>query len=460
MTQSYDEFLARKAINAPVRGLKKIPPLNPAMFPHQQDSCAYLLGVGCGAAFLDTGLGKALLALEFGRVVVESTNKPFLMLAPLAVGAQHVRESARFGIESRTIRTMDDVGPGINIANYERLHLLDRHAFGGIALDESSIIKSFTGKTTRALMAFAADMPFRLCATATPAPNDHMELGQHAQFLGVMDSSEMLARWFIADQSEMGRYRLKRHGVAPFWSWVASWARCCAKPSDMGYSDDGFILPPLNIHRHSVDADLMQGAEDGSMFRTPDTSATSIHKEKRITAPLRAERVAEIVARQPNESWVIWVDTDYDADEIRKRIPEAIEVRGSMPLEKKEDYLVAFSEGRERVLLTKPKIAGFGLNWQHCANTVFGGISFSYEAYYQAIRRFYRFGQKREVNCHVVLADTEEVIWQSIQRKAKDHEEMKAEMVKAMSRDVITRSVRMNYQPKTTVKLPGFLGAA
>lgn len=458
--KTYEAFLASKAIAAPARGMKNIPPLHPSMFPHQRETTAFLLEAGSGAAFLDTGMGKSLVELEYARQVSESANGAFLMLAPLAVGAQHVREARKFGMEARTIKTMDDVRQGINIANYERIHLLNPSTFCGIALDESSVLKSFTGKTTRKLMEFAKAMQFRLCATATPAPNDYMELGQHCQFLGVMDSSEMLARWFIADQREMGKYRLKRYGVRPFWSWVASWARCLAKPSDLGYSDDGFILPPLNIQRHSVEVDLMAGADDGALFRTPDTSATGMHKEKRITAGKRAERVAEIVAGKPNEAWVIWVDTDYDAAEITKRIPEAVEVHGRLDVDRKEELLVAFSEGKERILLTKPKIAGFGLNWQHCHNTAFGGISFSYEAYYQAVRRFYRFGQNNEVNVHIVLAETEEAIWQTIQRKAKEHEEMKREMVLAMSRETITKQVKQGYAPKMEAKLPKWLRAA
>lgn len=456
---TYEEFLARKSRRAVPKGIDREVDVSPRMFDYQADTTRFLLQAGSGAAFLDTGMGKSFIELEWARIVREKTNKPVLMLAPLAVGPQHVREAERWGIEDvRSVKTQDDIRQGINVANYERLHLFDPSAFGGIVLDESSIIKNYTGKTTRALMAFADSMDFRLCATATPAPNDHMELGQHSQFLGAMDSSEMLARWFIADQSEMGRYRLKRHGIKPFWSWVASWARCLTKPSDLGYSDAGFQLPTLNIIKHSVDVDICANT-DGQLFRRVDASATAIHKEKRLTSGQRADRVAEIVAGHPNEPCVVWVETDYDADSVMARIPGAVEVRGSMSPEQKEERLNDFSLGNTRVLVTKPRVAGYGLNWQHCALTVFAGLSFSYEQFYQATRRFWRYGQQRTVDCHVVMAETEEMIWQNIQRKAADHEAMKSEMAEAMRREVISKTVKNVYQPTKSARIPIWIAA-
>lgn len=454
---NYDAFLAGKAVKAPMAGISFDADLSGHLFSHQKDVTLFLLKAGRGAAFLDTGMGKTAVELEYGRQIVELENRPVLLLAPLAVGKQHEREAARFDTDAKVIRDPSEIdGARIYITNYERLHLFDRHAFAGVILDESSIVKSFTGKTTRALMDFAQDMRWRLAATATPAPNDHMELGQHSQFLGAMDSSEMLARWFIADQTEMGRYRLKRYGVKPFWSWVASWARCVGKPSDLGYSDDGFVLPPLNIHRHVVDTDLTAGAE-GLLFRIPDTSATAIHKEKRLTAADRAAKIAELVNAEPNEAWMVWVETDYDADAIMALLPDAIEVRGSMKAEVKEERLDAFTRGQIRVLVSKPSIAGFGLNWQHCARTAFVGLSFSYEMFYQAVRRFWRFGQKRPVECHIAMAETETSIWQTIQRKRDDHEAMKREMFDAMRREVLTKTVKHAYEPRLQAKLPTWL---
>lgn len=455
---TYEALLAAKSIAAPVRGIENVPPLNPAMFPHQHDVTSFLLRTGCGAAFLDTGLGKSLVALEWGRVVSEVTGRPVLMLAPLAVAPQHVREAHKFGLEARVVASAEDVGAGVNVTNYAKIDHFDPSAFGGVVLDESSIIKSFTGQTTRKLMRMFAATPFRLACTATPSPNDHMELGQHSQFLGAMNSNEMLTRWFIADQTNMGRYRLKGHAVRPFWNWVASWARCISRPSDLGYSDDGFALPELRLHRHEVRSDTSIDT-NGLLFRIPDTSATAIHREKRLTAEARAARIAEVVTAEPNEAWIIWCDTDYEADALTSRISDAVEVRGSMPEALKEERLVAFSEGRLRVLVSKPSIAGFGLNWQHCARMAFVGLSFSYEAFYQAVRRCWRFGQVRPVECHVALADTERAIWDVINRKSSDHEAMKTEMYAAMRRAVEVRRVRLDYAPQVPMRLPQWMEA-
>lgn len=440
------------------------PTLNPEMFPHQIHATEFALRQGRSALFLDTGLGKSLCALDWGRVVAAHTGRPVLMLAPLGVVGQHCREAAKFGIEANPAREQADVRPGVNIANYERLHLFDAGAFGGLILDESSIIKSFSGIVTRRLMEFGSHIPFRLCCTATPAPNDHMELGQHSQFLGVMSSSDMLSRWFIADQKNMGRYRLKKAAVASFWSWVASWSRCIEKPSDLGFSDAGFALPELKLRRHVVRADWTeQAGEDGDqarLFRIPDNSATAIHREKRLTNAARSKVVAELVRSEPGEPWLIWCDTDYEADELAARLPEAVEVRGSMTPEMKEDRLLGFAEGRYRILITKASIAGFGLNYQHCARMAFVGLSFSYESFYQAVRRCWRFGQSRPVQAHIACADTEEAIWRTINRKSGDHEGMKAAMREAMRHAVEHRTVKVDYQPAKPARLPSFISEA
>ena len=333
--------------------------------------------------------------------------------------------------------------------------------YGGL-VHNSSILKSFTGATTRKLISAFARTPFRLACTATPAPNDHMELGQHAQFLGIMPSNEMLSRWFITDQTEMGRYRLKRPAVRPFWDWVASWARCASLPSDLGFSDDGFVLPPLRTERHivAVDRSIDPGSDkhgQAFLFRSPETSATSIHKEKRRTADDRADRVAELTYAERGERRVIWVDTDYEADAITARIPEAVEVRGSMRLELKEERLDAFTRGEISYLVTKPRIAGFGLNWQHCARPTYAGATYSYESFYQSVRRFWRFGQPREVVADVVMADTESNQWAAMNRKAGDHEAMKSEMRSAMARATRTHRIFEDYRPTARVALPSWV---
>lgn len=459
---AYLDLIAQKQVAFAPRGFDP-PSLHPALKPHQAHCVDFAIRAGCAALFLDTGLGKTLCALDWGRAVVERTNRPVLMLAPLAVAKQHEREAERWGVDAKSIREPGEMGGArVYVTNYDRLDRFDPANFAGVVLDESSILKSFTGATTRALIQSFAATPYRLACTATPAPNDHMELGQHSAFLGVMEAPEMLSRWFIADQTEMGRYRLKKPAVTHFWDWVASWARCVSKPSDLGFDDAGYDLPPLELIRHEVAADrsVDAGAEkDGQtrLFRMPEASATSIHREKRLTVAARADVVAALVAAEPSEPWVIWCDTDYEADALTDRIPDAVEVRGSMRPDVKEERLEAFGLGRARVLVSKPSICGFGLNWQHCARMGFVGLSFSYESFYQAIRRCWRFGQTRPVHVHVAMADTERAIWDVVSRKSGDHGAMKSAMAAAMARAAKSSRVFEDYRPADPIRWPDFL---
>lgn len=467
--QSYTDLLAAKRCAFTPRGLDDVPDLNPGLFSYQRDVTAFLLRAGCGAAFLDTGLGKSFIALEWGRVIAAHARKPVLMMAPLAVGPQHAREAQKFGIDALYLRdpaafhaSGRSALPPIVITNYERLHLWDVSQFAAVVLDESSILKSFTGRMRNDLIEAFARTPYRLACTATPAPNDHMELGNHAEFLGAMASREMLSRWFVNDTSTASQsWRLKGHAREHYWDWIASWARCLSKPSDIGYSDDGFTLPPLVPHHHVVAADrsIATGEDDGQarMFRMPEMSATSVHKEKKLTMAARADAIAAAVLDEPSEPWIVWVETDAEADAMRKRLPGAMEVRGSMKADKKEDALVAFSEGRERVLITKPSIAGFGLNWQHCARQGFVSLSFSYESYYQAVRRSWRFGQTRPVHVHVAMADTEKAIFDTIARKSGDHETMKDEMRAAMGRASVSVDRQRPYDAARAMEVPPWL---
>lgn len=465
MIADYQSLLARKAVSFQPTGLKKIPALHSDMFPHQTACTEFALRTGCAGLFLATGLGKSLCSLEYGRVVMETTNKPVLMLAPLAVAKQHEREAEKFSIDAKSIREPSEIkGARVYITNYERLDHFDADAFGGVILDESSILKGFNGRTSRALISSFSGMPFRLSATATPAPNDHMELGQQAEFLGAMRSMEMLSRWFINDTSTASQvWRLKGHAVEGFWDWVASWARCMSRPSDLGFDDTMHNLPELITETHIVAADrsVNTGAEkDGQerLFRIPDMSATSIHAEKRMTAQKRAEVIAAIVAKEPKEPWLIWVDTDYDADAIMPLLSDAIEVRGSMSADEKETRILSFVNGQSRIMVTKPVIAGMGLNLQHCARMAFTGMSFSFESYHQAVRRCWRFGQKRPVHVHVAMADTEKAILDVITRKQDDFEAMGDAMRAAMSRAHNKQVARVPYAPRRNVEIPAFLG--
>jgi hypothetical protein len=457
--KSYLELLASKEARASAMGLATVPELAPHLFPFQSASVEFLLRIGGGGLFLDTGLGKTACELEWSKHAAEATNGRALILTPLAVARQIEREGHRWGYEAAVIREQSDARDGISICNYDRIHKLDLAEFGAIALDESSVLKSFTGKTTRALIEAFERHRFKLSATATPAPNDHMELGQQAEFCGVMKSSEMLSRFFIADQTKMGRYRIKHHGRAAFWNWMASWCRMASMPSDLGDSDEGFVLPSLVNHAHSIESQLSR--PPGELFATTQVSATDMHAVKRQTSGARADAAAALVMTEPAEPWVIWCDTNYEADAILKSlagVDGVAEVRGSHPAERKEDALAGFLDGDIRIIITKPSVCGFGLNWQHCARTVFVGRTFSYEAWYQAIRRLWRFGQQRPVECHVIVAAGEETIGRVIDRKADSHDEMKTEMRAAMLRAMGKASgVRVPYHAEYEGGLPAWL---
>lgn len=424
---------------------------------HQKNTLDFALNAGKSAAFLDTGLGKSFIELEFARQCAEETGKPTLILTPLAVAGQMIRESNKFNIDARQIREPDEVGDGIMVANYERLPKLDASKFGAIVLDESSILKSFGGRTSTALMDSFKDTPYKLAATATPSPNDHMELGQHCSFLDVMPSNEMLARWFIADQKQMGKYRLKGHATKSFWAWVASWSRCATLPSDLGGDDDGYVLPEILRQEHVVSADISDDT-GGLLFRIPEMSATSFHKEKRRTLQQRCELAAELATH--GEHVTVWCETNDESTLLTKLIPDAMEVRGDMNPEEKERRLLGFADGDFRVMVTKPKLAGFGVNWQHCSHAVFASISFSYEQHYQAVRRSHRFGQQNQVRNDIVVADTERSVLEAVKRKKKDHDIMKREMSLAMKDAQGFAGLRIPYGDRGEFKLPNWLKGA
>ena len=423
----YIDFLKSKQIATEPKGFY-IPPekLNPKGFEWQNVIVSWALKKGRAALFEDCGLGKTYQQLEFAHRVNEKTNKPVLILAPFGVTGQTVREGEKFGIKVKACRSQYDIVNGVNIANYEILGKFSSENFGGIVLDESSILKSYMGKQKRQIIDFCQSIEYRLACTATPAPNDHMELLNHAEFLGIMKSSEALSVWFIADQSQSGKYRLKGHAIKPFWQWVSTWAVNISNPADIGYSDERYTLPKLNEVTDIVKISELDETFENGLFRKIDMSATSYHKEKRLTAELRAKRCAEIV--KTNEQFVVWCETNYEADYLKKYIPEAVEIRGSDKPEHKEKAALDFIDGNIKTLISKPSILGFGLNFQNCHNTVFCGRDFSFEKYYQALRRFWRFGQTKPVNAYSVLGSTEQFILQNVQEKARKHDEMQEQM--------------------------------
>ena len=450
----YRAFIASRAGTVTSNGFA---PANLAdgMKYHQRVATEYALNKGRAALFLDTGLGKSYCELEFARQCAEETGKPSLILTPLAVAAQMVREGNKFNIDARQIREQCEVGRGVMVANYERLAKLDPSCFGAVILDESSILKSFGGKTTTALTEAFRGTPYKLAATATPAPNDHMEIGQHSDFLNVMEGPEMLSRWFIADQKKMGAYRLKGHAQDAFWQWVASWSRCATLPSDLGGDDAGYILPEIDRHVHEVKADRMKDAGEGLLFRIPEMSATSFHHEKRLTIQQRCAKAAELATH--DKPVTVWCETNEESALLAKLIPDAREVRGDMNADAKEDLLLGFAKGDFRVIVTKPKLAGFGVNWQHCAHAVFASISFSYEQHYQAVRRSHRFGQIERVRNDIVISDTESQVWAIVQRKSGDHDLMKREMAKAMKRAQLGSDLRVAYGKRQSMTMPTWL---
>jgi DNA modification methylase len=427
---NYEAFIAGKHIRAESHGFEPSLEINTQLFPFQREIVATALRRGRCAVFAAPGLGKTAMQLEWARHVASETKLPVLIIAPLAVALQTRTEGEKFGHIVTVCQSDDDVRAGINVTNYDRLDKFDLTRFAGVALDESSILKSYMGKTKRALIERCVEIPYRTCWTATPAPNDHMEIGNHSEFLGVMPSPEMLTRWFINDTSQMGTYVLKGHAVRDFWQWVASWAVSLRKPSDLGeYDDAGYDLPALRVETVSVPVDIVDGRGD-ALFREPTLSATEMHRELKRTAPARAKAVAEIVAREPAEQWLVWCNTNEEADALTAAIPDAVEVRGTDSREVKESRSMAFARGELRVLVSKPSIFGMGLNFQSCARVAFVGLSYSFEQFYQALCRTHRFGQTREVHTYVVGATTEGAIGAAVERKARDYEAMMDAMVK------------------------------
>jgi superfamily II DNA or RNA helicase len=450
----YRDFIATRAVKSEKHGFTP-DAHNQHLKAHQTAVVNFALERGKSAGFLDTGLGKSLIELEFAKQCADETRKPSLILTPLAVAGQMVREGKKFGIDARQIREQSEVGAGVMVANYERLPKLDPASFGAVVLDESSILKSYAGRTRAAIQEAFDGMRFKLAATATPSPNDHTELGNHAEFLGVMRQQEMLSKWFINDTKTASQdWRLKGHAVEDFWSWVASWSRCATMPSDLGGDDTGYILPDIDRKMHEVTADRTQET-DGLLFRIPEMSATSFHAEKRLTLRQRCEKAAELANH--DKPVTVWCETNDESALLTKLIPGAIEVHGSQTAEEKERRLLGFADGDYRVMVTKPKLAGFGVNWQHCAHAVFASISFSYEQHYQAVRRSHRFGQQERVRNDIVISDTERSIWEVINVKSKKHDEMKSRMAEAMRHAQSLTKRRVAYDRPLDLQFPYWL---
>ena len=424
MSVVYSDFLASKKRIVIPTGIRP-KGLSPELFPYQTDVVEWALNLGRAAIFAGTGLGKTLMQLEWAREV--SAHGKVLILAPLAVAAQTVLEGARFGIAVTHCHEAEDVRDGINITNYDRMHKFDASEFVGIVLDESSILKGSTGKMRTAIIETWRNHRFRLACTATPAPNDYIEIANHAEFLGVMKTSEMLATYFIHDAGSTQDWRLKGHAETLFFKWIASWAVMFRRPSDLGYSDSAYMLPSLHLHQHIVESTSIP---EGMLFAVEAQGLLDRRRARTESIDDRVEMARSIIALEPNEPWLIWCDLNSESEMLTKSIPGAVQLTGSDAPEYKEQTLLGFASGAIPIMVSKPKIAGFGMNFQRCARVMFVGLSDSWESYFQAVRRCWRFGQKREVHCHIIIASAEGAVLANINRKEKQADKMLDSLVR------------------------------
>lgn len=451
---TYEEFLKKKDIERIESGFDiDVKKLNKALFPFQRDIVSWALKKGKAAIFSDCGTGKTIMQLEFADQVCKHTKKNALIVAPLSVVEQTKKEGEKFGISVNVCRTQADVKKGINITNYEMLEHFTAKEFICVVLDESSILKSFTSTTRNLLIDMFQMTAYRLACTATPSPNDHSEIGNHSEFLGIMSRTEMLATYFIHDGSNTSEWRLKGHGEKRFWEWVATWAVCVRNPSDLGYSSEGYELPKLNMIEHITESE-------------PDEYELVAHRAETLSERRQARKkslddrieITKELVNSSNDSWLVWCDFNAESEALKAAISDSVEVQGKDSPEYKAQMALAFAEDRIKALVSKPSIYGFGMNFQNCHEIVFCGISDSYEQFYQAVRRCWRYGQKHDVNVHIILSEAEMNVLENIQKKQNQMDELQSKMV-ALMHDVTmseikhTTRVVADYNPSQELKL-------
>jgi protein-tyrosine phosphatase len=430
-SMNYTEFLESKQKAHIFSGFEiSDADLNNQMFPFQKFITKRALKAGKYAIFADCGLGKTLMQIEWARHVNKYTNKPVLILAPLAVSGQTIKEGKKFHID---VCRYDGSNSPIQISNYEQLDNIDTSIFSGIVLDESSILKNFEGATKKLILDLFAKTPYKLACTATPSPNDPMELGNHSEFLDVMSRNEMLAMYFVHDGGETAKWRLKGHAIKLFYQFIGTWAIMLNKPDDIGFSMPGYNLPSLNLIEKQIKTPKR---DNGSLFNDAIISATNFNSELRLTKKERLSEVVRIVNSRPDENFIIWIKQNEEGEMLKKLLPEAIEVKGADSNEWKEKHLLGFANNEFRILISKTKIASFGMNYQNCRNQIFASLDFSFEGLYQAIRRSYRFGQTNEVNIFLITTDTMSNVKQSIDNKQKQFELMQDEMSHAINENL------------------------
>jgi hypothetical protein len=470
MTDAYHEFLSAKSLKAvPVGFAPDDARLPDQLKAFQRDITTWSLRRGRAALFEGTGLGKTLQELAWAREVHHETRRPVLVLTPLAVAEQTVMEAEKFDIDGVAYAAdQDEAKTPVVVTNYDRAHLFDFSRFGGVVLDESSILKAHDGKTRQRLTEVCADVPYLLPATATPAPNDWTELGQHAEFLGVMSAKEMLAMYFVhdganrADGGDGDGWRLKRHAEREFWAWVASWAVMIRSPADLGYDEPGYVLPPLR--KHQVTVSVEYGPCGDTLFPMAASTLSERINARKHSLPQRVDAARSMAREHAGEPWVFWCDLNAESDALAKTIPGAVEITGSHARDEKKARMLAFSRGEIQHLVTKPSIAGFGMNWQHCRKTAFVGLNDSFEQVYQAVRRFWRFGQTEAVDAYMIASELEGAVVANQDRKERDFERMQAAMAEHM-RDLTTAAVRggrvqvSSFNPTRPMELPSWMAA-
>lgn len=461
---SYSEFLASKDAIAAVVGIDNPKFKASSLFPFQADIVRWALRRGRAAVFADTGLGKSRMQISWADAVASHTGGKVLILAPLAVASQTVREGEAIGIDVRYARSQAGVEGAITIANYEMLHHFDPLSFDAIVIDESSCLKDFTSSTRNEIIESFAATPFKLPCSATPSPNDFTELGNHAEFLGIMRRTEMLSKFFTHDGGSTQDWALKGHAKEAFWRWVCSWACLVKRPSDLGYDDAGYILPPLEMFEHVVKATADQARAQGLLFAQSAVGLTEQRQARKASLSDRVKLAVDIVAAEPDEAWIVWCELNDESDALTSSIPGAVEVRGSQKDDVKEALLTGFANGDHRVLITKPSIAGAGLNLQRCARMVYVGVTHSFEQFYQSARRTWRFGQKRAVKSHIITSEIEGSVLANLRRKEQEASKL-AEEMRRYTAAIVTENIRGaeresdGYDPQVPMSVPSWLAA-
>lgn len=450
---NYLDFIKSKSCQHKTKGFTpgQLPEI---LFPFQRDITKWSIKKGKSAVWAGCGLGKTLIQLSWADQIAKHTNKPVLILAPLAVSTQTQKEGTKADIDVSLKRN------GIlRVTNYEQLHNIDPSIFSGIVLDESSILKNFSGKIKNSIVDAFCDTPYKLCCSATPSPNDFTEIGNHAEFLNICSRTEMLSTYFVHDSGETQKWRLKGHAEQEFFKWLSTWAVMIEKPSDIGYNDDGFILPPLNITQHVVKSP----PDHGYLFPEMARTLNERRQARRDSMQERCELAASLSAGS-TDPWLYWCDLNDESALLTELVENSVEVKGAHKNEVKESRMLGFSDGSIQKLTTKPKIAQFGMNWQHCNNMVFVGLSDSFEAYYQAVRRCWRFGQKKPVNVHIVISEKEGNVLANIKEKEAKAGQMLSQMVKCMSElskhEINNTSKQtIQYKPVEKMEVPSWLSS-